>query len=51
MTCSNCGSESGEIEYSLEGRKFFHCYSCLEFTLLEDIDNNNLLDRMERDVG
>ena len=46
-SCSNCGSESGEIEYSLEGRKFFHCHSCLEFTKLHD----KLLDRIERDVG
>ena len=51
MNCSNCGSESGTIEYSLEGRKFFLCDSCLHFTLLEDIDENPLLDRMERDVG
>ena len=51
MTCSNCGSESGDIEYSLMGRKFFLCDSCFHLTLLEDIDDNPLLNRIERDVG
>ncbi len=46
-SCGNCGSDSGEIEYSQEGRKFFHCMSCLEFTVID----NKLLDRTERDVG
>ena len=47
MRCNNCGSESGDIEFSMKGRRFFHCFSCMEFTVID----NPLLDRTERDVG
>ena len=43
MKCGNCDSESGDVEYSLEGRKFFYCHSCRDFTLIPD--------RLEKDVG
>ena len=46
MNCGSCGSKSGTIEYSQEGRKFFHC-ECGEFTVID----NRMTYRMERDVG
>ena len=47
MKCSNCGSESGDVDYLSSGRMMFYCFSCFNWTLFE----NPLLDRIERDIG
>ena len=41
--CSNCGSESGDVEYLSTGRRVFRCHSCFHWSVLPD--------RLEKDVG